>query len=105
MARWSVSAQAKFDWAAHFQRAGHDAAVSSEPDYAELALAWISVLRPGHDFTWDDVTDSLGPAPNRGVSGAVTRTAKDAGLIVGRGYDRSRRISNRRRVLVKWRRT
>lgn len=95
---------AEVAWADVFREAGQDAAGQAEPDYFEEAIDWVQSLASGQQFTADDLADRVGYPPSRGISGAVLAHALKDGLIRGDGYTKSRRLTNRGRVVAVWRR-
>ncbi len=84
--------------------AGERRALEASGDWA--AAAWRAIVRLAHhgaEFTADDVTAEVGPAPSNGAAGALFRAARSAGLIVRVGYRTSRRVSRHGGVQAVWR--
>lgn len=82
-----------------------DAALERAEAWVERAERWFGSVRPGVDFTADDLRDLVGDPPAHGdAMGAVFRKAHRSGLITCSGFTTSTRPDAHGRALRTWRR-
>lgn len=68
--------------------------------------AWHAIVRfayTGRQFSADDITEAIGPAPSPGAMGAVFRAAARTRLIVAVGVRASRRVQRHGGLQRTWR--
>jgi len=84
---------------------GHERAedVVTEDDWTPRAWdALVRFVELGIDFDADDLRAAAGPPPSVGAPGALIRKASTAGMIRSVGVTRSRSVSRRAGLQLRW---